>query len=85
MLYIALINQLLQLLTVGDLCIITADHGNDPTWRGADHTRENAPILAYEPGGPLRAIGKRDTFADIGASVARHLGLARPFSGTAWN
>ncbi len=80
-----LINHLLQLLRAGDLCIITADHGNDPTWTGTDHTRENAPILAYEPDGPLRAIGKRDTFADIGASVARHLGLARPLSGTAWN
>ncbi len=80
-----LINKLLDLLSAGDLCVITADHGNDPTWRGTDHTRENVPVLAYEPGGPQRAIGKRDTFADIGASVAKHLGLANPFSGTAWN
>ena len=80
-----LIKQLLELLSVGDLCVITADHGNDPTWQGTDHTRENVPVLAYEPGGPLRIIGKRETFADIGASVARHLGLARPVSGAPWN
>lgn len=80
-----LISNLLKLLKTGDLCIITADHGNDPTWQGADHTRENVPILAYEPGGPTRDIGRRDTFADIGASVAKHLGLKLPVSGTAWN
>lgn len=80
-----LIDQLLGHLKPGDLCIITADHGNDPTWTGTDHTRENVPILAYEPGGPPRSIGKRDTFADIGASVAKHLGLKPPVSGAAWN
>lgn len=80
-----LIGDFLAHLGARDLCIITADHGNDPTWRGTDHTRENVPILAFEPGAPRRTIGVRDTFADIGASVAKHLGLRNPVSGTPWN
>lgn len=59
----------------GDLVIITADHGNDPTWRGTDHTREQVPILAFGPAIRGRAIGARETFADIGETVAAHLGL----------
>lgn len=80
-----LIEDMIAQLRPGDLCVITADHGTDPTWSGTDHTRENVPILAYEPEGPRRDIGRRETFADIGASVAKHLGLAAPVSGTAWN
>ncbi|MBX9759224.1 MAG: phosphopentomutase [Beijerinckiaceae bacterium] len=80
-----LIGAFLDLMQVGDLCVVTADHGNDPTWRGTDHTRENVPVLAYEPGGPVREIGRRSTFADIGASVARHLGLEPPICGKPWN
>jgi phosphopentomutase len=62
-------------LASGDLAVITADHGNDPTWRGTDHTREHTPILAFGPGVPAGAIGRRGTFADIAASIAAHLGL----------
>lgn len=80
-----LIDAFLALIHPGDLCIVTADHGNDPTWRGSDHTRENVPVLAYEPAGPSRDIGRRNTFADIGASVARHLGVAAPVCGSPWN
>jgi phosphopentomutase len=80
-----LIGQFLDLMRDGDLCIVTADHGNDPTWRGTDHTRENVPVLAFEPDGPSRNIGRRATFADIGASVAKHLRVAPPRSGSAWN
>lgn len=80
-----LIERMTKLLASGDLFIVTADHGNDPTWSGTDHTRENVPILAYEPGAPQREIGGRSTFADIGASVAKHLGVALPVSGTPWN
>jgi phosphopentomutase len=80
-----LIERLIGLLTPGDLCVITADHGTDPTWRGTDHTRENIPVLAFEPGAPRREIGKRQTFADIGASVARHLGIGAPVRGAPWN
>lgn len=58
-----------------DLLILTADHGNDPTWHGSDHTREQVPVLvlgANTPSGPLR---KAKTFADIGATISRHLGI----------
>jgi phosphopentomutase len=67
-------------LKAGDLLIITADHGNDPTWRGTDHTRECVPVLITGPGIIPSAAGRLATFADIGASVAQHLGLmATPF------
>jgi phosphopentomutase len=63
-------------LKPGDLAIITADHGCDPTWSGTDHTREHVPILAFGPGIAPGMIGRRATFADIGETVAAHLGLA---------
>ncbi|MGL4243123.1 MAG: phosphopentomutase, partial [Beijerinckiaceae bacterium] len=62
-------------LRPGDLLVITADHGNDPTWKGTDHTRECAPVLVTGPGIAPRAAGRLPTFADIGATIARHLGL----------
>ncbi|MEF2070742.1 phosphopentomutase [Consotaella aegiceratis] len=68
--------ELTARLKPGDLAIITADHGCDPTWRGTDHTREAVPVLAFGPGIESRSIGRRQTFADIGESVAAHLGLA---------
>jgi phosphopentomutase len=71
-------------LREGDLAIVTADHGNDPTWRGTDHTREQIPILGFGPGIPDGPIGRRETLADIGATVARHLGLPRFKAGTPW-
>ena len=70
--------QMLARLRPGDLAIFTADHGNDPTWPGTDHTREAVPVLGWG-GGPL-AIG-RVQFADVGASVAAHLGIALPAAG----
>jgi phosphopentomutase len=63
----------------GDLVVITADHGCDPTWRGTDHTRERVPVLVYGPGIKSRNAGVRTTFADIGETVAQHLGI--PFGG----
>jgi phosphopentomutase len=63
-------------LKPGDLAIVTADHGNDPTWRGTDHTREHVPILAFGPGISAGPIGRRETFADMGETAAAHLGLA---------
>ncbi len=68
----------------GDLVIITADHGNDPTWPGTDHTREHIPVLGFGPGIKGRAIGNRASFADIGQSVASHLGLEALPAGTSW-
>ena len=59
-----------------DIAIITADHGCDPTWPGSDHTRENIPVLAFGPSITEKALGKRETFADIGQTLASHLGLA---------
>lgn len=67
--------ELEERLVPGDLAIITADHGNDPTFGGTDHTREHAPILAFGPGVGAGAIGRRESFADIGATIAAHLGL----------
>ena len=65
-------------LRPGDLVMLTADHGNDPTFLdGTDHTREYVPVLAYGPG--LTAgldLGTRASFADMGATVEEHLGLA---------
>ena len=58
-----------------DLVIITADHGNDPTWRGTDHTREQVPLLVLH-GTRAHALGTRETFADIAASLACFFGLA---------
>ena len=62
-------------LKAGDLVILTADHGCDPTWRGTDHTRERVPVMAFGPGIRSRDIGIRPTYADIGESVAAHLGI----------
>lgn len=62
-----------KLMQLNDLAIITADHGCDPTWPGSDHTRENIPILAFGPRIKAGSIGKRDTFSDIGQTIAAHL------------
>ncbi|OUS06803.1 phosphopentomutase [Rhodobacterales bacterium 52_120_T64] len=61
-------------LKTGDLLIITADHGNDPTWHGTDHTRERVPVLCISPGLEDREIGLVG-MADIGETIAAHLGL----------
>jgi phosphopentomutase len=66
--------ELLGRLKSTDLLVITADHGCDPTWPGTDHTREQVPILLASES-ELPAIGRRSGFADIGATVARHLQL----------
>ena len=80
----ARIPEIRAALEAGDLCLVTADHGNDPTWRGTEHTREQVPILAFGPGIVAGPIGCRDSFADIAASVARHLGLAPAGAGRSW-
>jgi len=76
--------ELESVLRDGDLAIATADHGCDPTFKGTDHTREIVPVLGFGPGVPSRPIGRRETFADIGASVAAHLGLPRGEYGTSF-
>ena len=68
--------ELISRLRPDDLLVLTADHGNDPTWPGTDHTREQVPILVFSPSLSPGTIGIRPTFADIGESIARWLGLA---------
>lgn len=67
--------ELYDAIRPGDLVILTADHGCDPTWKGSDHTREQVPILAFGDGVHPGYLGARPTFADIGATVSDHLGL----------
>jgi phosphopentomutase len=64
--------ELLETLTAEDLMIITADHGNDPTFRGTDHTRERVPLLVIGSEEP-HDLGIREGFSDVGASVAAWL------------
>jgi phosphopentomutase len=72
------LGRLLPRLRAGDLVLITADHGNDPTWTGTDHTRERVPVLcAGPPPGELGII----PFTGVADLVARHLGLPRPDHG----
>jgi phosphopentomutase len=71
-----LLPPLLAALGPDDLAIFCADHGNDPTWPGSDHTREYIPILATGPALTAGDIGCRDSFADIGASLAEWFGIA---------
>jgi len=64
--------ELLKLLQPGDMVVITADHGCDPTRPGSDHTREHIPVLAFGPDIKPEFIGRRDSFSDIGQSIAEH-------------
>lgn len=73
------LGELLKTLREDDLLIITADHGNDPTHTGTDHTREKVPFIAYSPS--LTGCGKlenTDTFAVIGATIADNFGVKMP-------
>jgi phosphopentomutase len=68
----------------GDLVVFTADHGNDPTFRGTEHTREHTPIMGVRPGLPGKPVGGRKTLADIGETVAAHLGITPGRHGTSF-
>lgn len=68
--------EIARAMREGDLAILTADHGCDPTWRGTDHTRECVPVLAFGPGIAPGNRGKLPNFACIGETVAAHLGIA---------
>lgn len=84
--YDARLPEVFAKMTDQDLLIITADHGNDPTYHGTDHTREYVPLLVYSPrfkqGG--HALPLRETFADIGATIAENFGVTRPAHGTSF-
>ena len=73
------LGELMSLMKEDDLIIITADHGNDPTHTGTDHTRERVPFIAYSPS--MKGCGKlddADTFAVIGATIADNFGVEMP-------
>ena len=73
------LGELLKVLREDDLLIITADHGNDPTYKGTDHTREQVMFVAYSPS--MKGSGKledQDTFAVIGATIADNFGVQMP-------
>lgn len=67
----------------GDLALITADHGCDPTSGGTDHTREFVPVLFFGPSAPTGSLGRRASFADMGQTIAKHLNIAPLAHGTA--
>jgi phosphopentomutase len=68
--------EILAAMTNDDLFIITADHGNDPTYRGSDHTREYAPLLVYGKSAKQGVnLGRRESLADIGQTIAENFGL----------
>lgn len=78
----ARIPELLAALRDDDLLIITADHGNDPVHHGTDHTREYVPLLVYHKGiGEGTSLGVRETFADVGATIADNFGVTLPTIG----
>jgi phosphopentomutase len=68
--------ELYELMNDDDVLVICADHGCDPTWPGTDHTREHIPVLVYGASVAAGSLGKRETFADIGQSLAGLFGLA---------
>jgi len=76
--------EVLELMSEGDVLILCADHGCDPTWPGSDHTRENIPVLVYGAGITPGSLGRRDSFADIGQSLAVHFGLPAMDYGTSF-
>lgn len=79
------LSGLLPLLKDDDLLIITADHGNDPTWHGTDHTREHVPLLAYSPSKKEAIdLGLRHSFGDIGQTVLANFGLSPYAVGTSF-
>ena len=73
------LGELLPLLREDDLLILTADHGNDPTYKGTDHTREQVPFIAYSPSDMESGkLDTSDTFAVIGATIADNFGVRMP-------
>ncbi len=76
--------ELMERLRDDDIVVLCADHGCDPTWEGSDHTREHIPVLAYGHRVAPGSIGKRETFADIGQSLADFFDLTAMDYGTSF-
>lgn len=70
------IHEVMELMQEDDVLILTADHGCDPTWQGTDHTREHIPVIVYGQKVPAGSLGLRDSFADIGQSLASYFGTS---------
>ena len=80
-----LLGDLIEVLHEDDLLIITADHGNDPTWHGTDHTREFVPLVAYKKNNTGSGfMDMRNTFADIAATLAERHNVEKPLNGTSF-
>ncbi|NLF37974.1 phosphopentomutase [bacterium] len=78
----AALGELIPRLAPNDLLLITADHGNDPTFKGTDHTREMVPLISFSPKRKSEDLGVRTTFADLGATACAWLGAPMPKCGT---
>ncbi len=76
--------EIIDKLKPSDLMILTADHGCDPSWPGNDHTREQVPVLAYSPDLAPGSAGSLATFADIGETIAKYLGIKSGPHGSAF-
>jgi phosphopentomutase len=76
--------ELEQLLQPDDGVLISADHGCDPTFPGSDHTREHVPVLFWGPNLPSQCVGARDSFADMGKSLAKHLEVSEQLEGVSF-
>ena len=76
--------ELLAVTAPGDVLMFVSDHGNDPTWRGSDHTREYGLLLAYSPGQPGVDLGTRAGFSDVGATVAELLDVTWAGNGSSF-
>ncbi len=80
----ATLPRILETLESEDLVIFTADHGNDPTTSSTDHSREQVPVLVTGPRVRPQALGQRQTFADVGQTIAEFMGVAPLNSGTSF-
>ncbi|NOQ80036.1 MAG: phosphopentomutase [Gammaproteobacteria bacterium] len=69
--------EMLELIADDDLLVLTADHGCDPTWKGTDHTREHIPVVFYGKSVKAGSVGLRETFADIGQTIAAYHDLPK--------
>ena len=78
------LKELITLLKDNDLLMIVADHGNDPTHFGTDHTREFVPLLVYNNKENGKNLGIRETFADIGATISENFSLKKPDIGNSF-
>jgi phosphopentomutase len=69
--------ELEALMCKKDIALITADHGCDPTFPGSDHTREHVPVIFFGQKVKAQAIGARNSFADMGQTIAKHLKIKK--------